>query len=478
MIKPIRKLTSVVLIMFLSLFGASTGIQVITADALNQDSRNVRASYAGYETLRGSILIDSSPIAASEEVDDAYRYQRYYDSELYAHLTGYFSIFQPSTGIEQELNNYLAGQSSAQFFEQINAVLAGTPISGANVELTIDPEIQQLAWDALGSNRGSVVVLDPKTGNIKAMVSKPSFDPNLMASHSFASSSAAYEKLLQDPDNPLLNRSIAGDLYHPGSVFKLVVAAAALESGIDAETEFDNPAVLQLPNSIRFIRNANDSTCGDTETVTLRQALVSSCNIPFAEIGLEVGASALRAQSELFGFGKNLSVPLQVTPSIFPSDLDPALLALTSFGQYDTRVTPLQVAMVSAAIANQGILMQPQLLKRVVSSNLELIEQPEQSVYSSPISRSTAGLLTQMMFQSVESGTTSRAQIPGLAVAGKTGTAESGPGEPYTLWFTGFAPAQDPELVVVVVVEGNDQDGTGNSIAAPIGRQILRLVDR
>lgn len=478
MIKPIRKLTSVVLLMFLALFGASTGIQVITADALYGDSRNVRTSYDSYETLRGAILVESSPIAGSEEVDDAYRYQRYYESEIYSHLTGYFSLFQGSTAIEQELNNYLAGQSSAQFFEQINAVLAGTPISGANVELSIDAEIQQVAWDALGNNKGSVVVLDPKTGEIKAMVSKPGFDANLLASHSFASSSAAYEKLLNDPDKPLTNRSISGDLYHPGSVFKLVVAAAALESGIEPDSEYDNPTVLQLPNSIRFISNATRTPCGEGETVSLSYALINSCNIPFAEIGLDVGANALRAQAELFGFGKELSMPLTVTPSIFPEELDPALLALTSFGQYDTRATPLQMAMVTSAIANQGVLMQPQLIKRVVSSNLELIEQPEARVFSSPISQRTAGLLTQMMFESVENGTTTNAQISGLAVAGKTGTAENGPTDPYTLWFTGFAPAEDPQLVVAVAVEGADQNGTGNQLAAPIGRQILRLVDR
>lgn len=477
MSKSIRRLTSFVLLMFLTLFAFATSIQVFQADSLVGDGRNVRASYDSYKTLRGTILIDSNPIASSYEVDDNFRYQREYSSEVYSHLTGYFSLFQGSTGVEREMSNFLSGQSSAQFFDQINAVLSGTPISGANVELTIDDELQQAAWKALGNNKGSVVAIDPKTGEIKALVSKPGFDANLLASHSFASSSSAYEELLTDPNDPLVNRAISGDQYHPGSVFKMVVAAAAFESGrFDPDTEFENPNFLPLPGSISTVQNANDSTCGETETVTLRTAFVKSCNIPFAELGMQLGADELRVQSELFGFGRTVEIPMPVSQSIFPEQLNQPQTALVSFGQYDLRSTPLQMAMVTSAIANQGIIYSPQLIDRVVSNNLELLSDPAPQVFGSPISQSTAGLITQMMFESVEVGAAGNAKIPGMAVAGKTGTAENGIGQPFTYWFTGFAPAENPELVVTVVVEGEDRSSTGNSISAPIGRKLLESV--
>jgi peptidoglycan glycosyltransferase len=475
--KSIRRLTSFILIMFLTLFGFATGVQVFQADSLVSDGRNVRSSYDSYKTLRGSILVESTPIASSYEVDDNFRYQREYESEVYSHLTGYFSLFQGSTGIEREMGNFLSGQSSAQFFDQINAVLSGTPISGANVELTIDNELQQTAWDALRDNKGAVIAMDPKTGEIKALVSKPGFDANQLASHSFASSSSAYEQLLTDEDDPLINRAISGDQYHPGSVFKLVVAAAAFESGeFDGESEFENPASLRLPGTVTSVKNANDSTCGDGETVSLRTAFIKSCNIPFAELGMQLGDDQLRVQSELFGFDSQVNTPLPVSSSNFPADLNTAQTGLVSFGQYDLRTTPMQMAMITSAIANQGIIYSPQMIDRVVSNNLELLSDPQPQVFGSPISQSTAGLLTQMMFESVEIGAAGNAKIPGMAVAGKTGTAENGVGEPYTYWFTGFAPAENPELVVTVVIEGVDQAATGNSIAAPLGRRILESV--
>jgi peptidoglycan glycosyltransferase len=210
--------------------------------------------------------------------------------------------------------------------------------------------------------------------------------------------------------------------------------------------------------------------------VSLRTAFVKSCNIPFAELGMQIGSDEIRVQSELFGFDSSVEIPMPVSPSNFPEDLNQAQTGLVSFGQYDLRTTPMQVAMITSAIANQGIIYSPQMIDRVVSNNLELLSDPQPQVLGSPISQSTAGLLTQMMFESVEIGAAENAKIPGMAVAGKTGTAENGIGEPYTYWFTGFAPAENPELVVTVVVEGVDQSATGNSVAAPIGRSLLESV--
>jgi peptidoglycan glycosyltransferase len=378
------------------------------------------------------------------------------------------------------MNSYLSGQSSAQFFEQINALLDGKPVIGAAVELTIDPAIQRAAWDALGNRKGAVVAIEPSTGRILAMVSKPTFDANKLAGHLYEPASEAFLTNSEDEDQPLINRAIEGDLYHPGSVFKLVVAAAALESGkYTVNSTFENLQSYLLPGTATEIQNSGKKKCGPGDTVTLEVALVRSCNIPFAELAVELGQDRIRAQAALMGFGSELSIPMKVTPSIYPEQLDEAQTALTGFGQFDVRVTPLQMAMISSAIANQGVMMQPQIVKMVVASNLNVLLDPQPRVLSAPMSRLTAGYLTRMMVDSVEVGVAKRAGIPGFAVAGKTGTAQNGPLDPYTLWFTGFAPAADPKVAVAVVVEdggGIGQNGTGNQIAAPIARAVMEAV--
>jgi peptidoglycan glycosyltransferase len=310
------------------------------------------------------------------------------------------------------------------------------------------------------------------------MVSKPTFDANLMAGHEYDPVNQAYRDYLDDPDKPLVNRAISGDLYPPGSVFKLVVAAAALESGrYSTTTTFENLASYRLPGTSTMIQNSSNNTCGEGALVTLEQALIRSCNIPFAMLAVDLGQDRIRAMAELMGFGDELAIPLSVTPSVYPTNLELSQLALTGFGQFDVRVSPLQMAMTTAAIANQGVIMKPQLVDQVVASNLNVLSQPEPQVFSSPMSRETAALLTRMMVDSVGYGAATNAAIPQVAVAGKTGTAENGPDDPYTLWFTGFAPAESPQVVVTVVVEdggGIGQNGTGNQIAAPIAKAVMK----
>lgn len=476
--RQIKRISTAVVIMFLSLFVGSTFNQVVRADLLYDDSRNLRATYESYKTKRGSILVSGLAIVESVAINTDYRYLRQYSSPIYSPVTGFFSVFGTATGIERANNDFLTGQSSSQFFEQINALLDGKPVTGAAVELTLDGELQQLAWDALGEKTGAVVALDPKTGRILAMVSKPSYDANLLTEQDFDAYRDSFDKLDQDETQPLVNRAIAGDMNPPGSVFKLVVAAAALESGeFAAETQVPNPTVFTLPGTTTQIRNSGGSNCGGGESVSMELALARSCNIPFAQIGITLGDDRIRAQAELFGFNSQVSIPLQAAASTYPADLDSPQTALSAFGQFDVRATPLQVAMVTAAIANQGVLLQPQLISRIVASNLNVLSEPAPRVFSSPISRETAAILTRMMVTSVSAGAASNAGIEGVAVAGKTGTAENGDEQPYTLWFTGFAPATDPEIVVAVVIEnggGLGQNGTGNQLAAPIGRELIR----
>ncbi|MFM1995328.1 MAG: hypothetical protein RLZZ610_845 [Actinomycetota bacterium] len=480
MTKELRRVSLVVAAMFLSLFIAATMLQAVNPEAVADDPRNVRNIYESYKTQRGPILVDGKPIAFSEPVDNAYRYQRVYDNEIYSGVTGYFSVFRGATGIESAANSYLSGQSSSQFFEQVNAVLSGNPVTGAAVELTLDPKLQQAAWDALGSYKGALIAIDPKTGNILAMVSKPGFDANKIAGHDSDKVAKNYAELEADSAKPLINKTIGGDLYHPGSVFKLVVAAAALESGqYTNKSTFLNPVSVKLPNSSSEVFNSSRAACGSGSTVTLIYAMRFSCNVPFVELGLELGQERLRAQAELFGFGKEIRVPMVSTPSVFPEEMDDAQLGLSSFGQFDVRVSPLQMALVSSAIANGGWMMQPNLIESVISPNLSVIASPQPEVLAQPITAATAESLKKMMVQGVTKGVASNAAVAGAKVAGKTGTAENGKGERVTLWFTGFAPSNDPRIAIALVIEdggGRDSGASGNGTAAPVARSFFKAV--
>jgi peptidoglycan glycosyltransferase len=482
MTKELRRVSLVVAAMFISLFLAGTFIQAVNTEAVAEDPRNVRNIYESYKTQRGPILVDGKPIASSEPSDNAYRYLRTYDNEIYSAVTGYFSVFRGATGIESAANSYLSGQSSSQFFEQVNAVLSGNPVTGAAVELTLDPKLQQAAWDALGGYRGALIAMDPVTGNILAMVSKPGFDANKLAGHDSEKVSKNYQELEADETNPLINKTIGGELYHPGSVFKLVVAAAALESGeyTNAST-LQNPVSVRLPNSTSEVFNSSRRSCGPGSEVTLIYAMRYSCNVPFVELGLALGQDRLRAQAELFGFGKAIRVPMQSTPSVFPEEMDDAQLGLASFGQFDVRVSPLQMALISSSIANGGLMMQPNLIENVISPNLSVIQSPQPEVLSQPITAATADSLKKMMVQSVSKGVASNASVSGFKVAGKTGTAENGAGERVTLWFTGFAPAVNPRVAIALVIEdggGRDSGASGNGTAAPVARSFFQAVLR
>jgi peptidoglycan glycosyltransferase len=475
--KQLRRVSTLVLLMFLALFASTTIIQYFQVDNLQSDGRNARSIYASFQSERGQILVDGQPIAYSEPIGDRYNYQRVYPGgPIYSTVTGYFSVQPSAGGLENELNSFLTGDSDAQFLDRLNAILTGRDPQGASVELTIDPVVQQAAWDALGDYTGAVVAIDPKTGAILAMVSKPTYDPNTLAVHDPNGVEATYQALAADPADPLINRGISGDLNPPGSTFKLVVAAAALQSGqFTPDSTFPNPTSLDLPGTSTPITNSADSNCGGGGEATLATALRLSCNIPFAQLAGALGDDAIRAQAEAFGFGESFELPMSTEPSVYPSTGSEAETWLTGFGQASVRASPLQMAMVSAAIANGGRLMQPTLVESIVAPDLSVLEAFEAREYSAPLSAQNAAILTQMMVAGVSSGVANNARIGGVEVAGKTGTAENGPGEPYSLWFTGFAPANDPRIAVAVVLEDR-QTGFGNLLAAPIARSVMEAV--
>lgn len=480
---PIRRIGLVVAMMFMALLVASTMIQFVQAGELNAKPGNRRTLLSTYQRDRGSILVDGTAVASTRVTDDQYERQRVYSPGApYAPLTGYYSfIYQAGRGVERSHDALLSGTSDKLFYRRMSDILSGKQVKGASVELTVDPRVQRAAWDALGDQRGAVVALDPKTGAVLAMVSKPSYDPNLLAGHDLKAVRRSYERLLDDPGKPLVNRAISGDLYPPGSTFKLVTAAAALESGrYDARSELPAPAVLQLPDTRTTLPNVTGQACGPGDRTDLAHAVEISCNTYFGRLGMDLGAKAIAEQAAKFGFGRSVAAPVPSTPSTFPSDMTAAQTAQAAIGQYDVRTTPLQVAMWTAAIANGGTEMTPYVVKTVRDQDLDVISTTEPERFAEPISSETAAALTEMMQSVVTSGSGRLAQIPGVAVAGKTGTAQTGRGLA-DVWFTGFAPADDPRVVVAVVVEDGGtmrDEASGGVVAAPIARQVMEAVVR
>ena len=325
--------------------------------------------------------------------------------------------------------------------------------------------------------QGAAVALDPRSGAILAMVSNPTFDPNDLASHDLEEVSANYTKLNEADARPMLNRSI-NEVYPPGSVFKVVTAAAALSTGDYTEDSMlPGPAVLDLPGTSADLPNHDDRACGPNDEVTMTEALTVSCNTAFAQLGMDIGADALQTQAAKFGFGDSVSVPMRVTPSSVPAELNKPQLAQASIGQYDVQATPMQMAMVAAGIANDGVVMNPYLVQSVISSDLSVIESAKEQELSKAVTPEVAASLTRMMESVVENGTGRRAQIPGVAVAGKTGTAQHGQGRKAHAWFISFAPADDPEIAVAVIAEDGGIAGSeagGGTVAAPIAKRIMQ----
>lgn len=479
---PLRRLATVVILMFFVLMGGVTWVQFVDAPNLNADQRNVRTQYREFGKPRGPIVVGGETIASSVAVDDPYGFQRSYaNGPLYAPVTGFYSVVYQRRGIEEWLNTELNGSADSLFYERLQDLVTGRQPQGASVELTIDPVLQQAAWDALGDQRGAVVAVDTQTGAILAMVSKPSYDPNALAGHDVAAVRQAWAALLADPSRPMDNRALGGITYPPGSTFKLITAAAALESGMTPDTPVVAPTVLDLPLTTATLHNFGGAACSGTGALTLRDALRISCNTAFAQLGMDLGADALRSQAEAFGFDTPLNVPMKVTESHFPADPDAPQTALSAIGQFEVRVTPLQMAMVSAAIANGGVPMRPYLVQAVRSSDLTVVDQTEPTELGRAVSAGTAAALRDMMVGVVADGTGRAAQIAGVQVAGKTGTAQTSEDAAPHAWFTAFAPADAPRVAVAVIVENGGSMGneaTGGAVAAPIARAVIEAALR
>ncbi len=486
--KPIRTISIFCLLLFLALMINATYLQYVAAGDLNKDPRNRRIIEASFSRERGAILVGRDPMAESVPSDDRYDYQRVYPEPFkYSHVTGYFSYFG-QTGIERSQNAVLSGDDDRLFVTRLVDLIGNAEPKGGSVQLTVDAAAQTAAFDGLAAlgpdTEGAVVALEPSTGKILAMVSSPSYDPNELASHDLTEVIKTQKRLEEDPTEPLLNRAIRTTLP-PGSTFKLVTAAAVLEDGNYATGDALVPGgpTYQLPltsGPTGLIDNGGRD-CG-TKKITLTQALANSCNTSFLALADEIGIEKIKAQAEAFGFNSEYldDLPLQAV-SRYPGDLDRPQTAMSGIGQSEVAATPLQMAMVGAGIANGGVVMRPYIVDEVTSPDLEVLDKTEPTELSKAMEPATAAELTRMMVETVNSGTATAAQIPGLEVAGKTGTAQSTPSRPPYAWFVSFAPAIDPQVVVCVLVQASStprEDIGGNFLGAPIAKSVMEAVLR
>jgi peptidoglycan glycosyltransferase len=425
-------------------------------------------------------------LALSRKSPGQLKYQRHYpQGPLYADITGYYSIIFGRSELEEAYNPYLSGDAPELIPQTLIDQVLGRPKRGATVVTTIDPAIQRAAERELGTQPGAVVAIDPHTGDVKAIVASPTYDPNELASQDPKQVRAAWDRLNSNPDKPLLSRAI-DELYPPGSTFKLVTAAAALENGFGPDSTWPNPPVLDLPQTTATLENFGGEHClGGASQITLAQALTISCNVVFGQIGLRLGGAKLAAQAHAFGFAPDASdgdVPFDIPfqEGVFPeasyfSDRLPAV-ALSAIGQDNVAANPMQMALVASAIANGGSEMRPRLVSEIRDPSGQVVESFAPEVFGQPISSQTAIQLTQMMVSVVQSGTGTAAQIPGVEVAGKTGTAQHGEGLAPHAWFVSFAPAQNPKIAVaVIVLDGGSlgSEATGGVVAAPIARAVM-----
>ena len=480
--KQIRRVGLALTFAFVALFAMLNYVQFFGAKEIAGNSANRRSLIAEYSIKRGDITtLDGVTLARSVDTGGELRYEREYpEGDLYGHITGYKSFVYGSSGIEAAYNDELLGDSGVVSIQDIGDKLFGSGDQGDDVKLTIDSELQVLAREQLGDQRGAVVALDPTSGEIRAMWSNPSYDPNPLASFD-TREARQYRKTLEpnSPTSPLV-RKATSLTFPPGSTFKVVTTAAALESGdYTPSSEFPDPVELELPQTTETLTNFSKSSCFDGESIDLYTALVVSCDTTYAILGLKL-PDELTETSEGFGFNDPIPFDLTTSASTFPElpDDQQPLRAFAGIGQGDVAATPLQMALVAAAIGNGGDVPRPRLVREITDPSGGIVERFSPETIGEALSSENAQEIKEMMVDVVqgEGGTGSAARIEGLEVAGKTGTAQNVEGAAPHAWFIAFAPADNPQIAVAVLVENGGvlgSEATGGEIAAPIARAII-----
>ncbi|MGI5212517.1 peptidoglycan D,D-transpeptidase FtsI family protein [Plantactinospora sp. CA-290183] len=491
---PLRRVGVVVMVLFGLLFVNLNYVQAYKADEYRNSDYNGRVQVAEYERKRGLVEAGGTTVATNRETSGRLKFLRTYPKgEMYAHVVGYKPVNGAETGIERLEDEYLAGTSDQLFADRVKDLFTGDQTAGGNVLLSISPRAQetafkQLADNQVGASKGAAVAIDPATGAIQALVSMPSFDPNPLADHDPDTAQAAYQRLEGDKNGPLKNRALS-EVLPPGSTFKVIGAAAALENGYTKETRIPAGSSYLPPTAGDDIRNAASSICPES-SVTLIEALTESCNTGFARLGVTLGSAKLKDEARQFGFedqeltaGRLGDGGLPVAPSRTGEMLtpdgrdDPPSVAQSAIGQNNVRMTPLEGAMIAGAIANDGRQMRPYLVQKQLGpdrTTTHYTAAPRE--LRRPVDSQVAGDLQDMMVSVVQNGTGRNARIDGYRVGGKTGTAQAGEVTDDHGWFIGFALDDNGKPVSAVCVMLESAGSGGSAEAARISREIMRAV--
>ncbi len=481
--RQIRLVGAAVIVLFIALFAQLNWVQVFHANAIDHNPLNGRRVVKEYTAQRGQIIsADGQTLATSAPSNDQFKYQRQYPKgPLFSQITGFFSFTYGADGAERSYDSTLTGaNTSKQLPTSLNGVknLLTNPNKSQNLVLTVSAALQQTAADALGSKTGSVVAINPKTGGMLAMYSNPTFDPNLLSSHSQQQVMASYQNLVHAAGNPL-SPGAYRNRWFPGSTFKVVTSSSVYDHDPSLATKtYPTQSALTLPDTNQQLHNFAGETCGGQ----LPALFTVSCNTGFGAIGLDLGAQNLSAEADAFGFDKTPPIDLPAAaPSTFPAPAtfaqDRPGIAYSAIGQQDVQSTPLEMALVASAIADGGTIMTPHILDHVTDSQSRTVSTYQDKPWLSATSANTAGQMTTLMRSVVDApnGTGAIARIPGVEVAAKTGTAQTGTGL-IDAWFAAFAPASNPTIAVAVLVpnQPNGDQYQGGTIAAPIAKKVIQ----
>jgi peptidoglycan glycosyltransferase len=483
--KPLRRIAIFCGLLVLALLIRDNWLQYLKADTLRTDSANRRVAIERYATPRGDIIVDGKAITGHTETTGDFKYKRTYkDGAMWAPVTGFVSQAYGANQLENIEDGILTGNDDRLFFRNTLDMITGKAKEGGNVVTTLNSAAQKAAYEGLAKRgKGAVVALEPSTGKILALASYPSYDPGTIAGGS-DSDAAAWKKLdkKNNPDDPMLNRALR-EVYPPGSTFKVLTAAAALENGLydDADEKTNSPLPWTMPGTTTPLKNEGNIPC---KNATLRVALQWSCNTVFGKAGYDLGNDKMLEEAKKFGFTEEQFTPVRSSASVFSEGMNDSQVALSSIGQYNTAATPLQMAMVASAVANDGVLMKPYMVDELQASNVDVIEKNDPTEYSQPLSAKNAQILQSMMETVVEKGTGTTAKIGGgVTVGGKTGTAQHGENNsknPYAL-FISYAKLSDGSKPVAVAVVVEDETAvreniSGSGLAAPIAKSVMEAV--
>ncbi|MFH9733126.1 penicillin-binding transpeptidase domain-containing protein [Streptomyces sp. NPDC017260] len=482
MTRNIRHAAAFCALLLVALLVNAARVQIVQAPEYDDNPANRRPDIARYQQPRGDILVGGEPVTGSRDTGEHLRFERtYQDGPMYAPITGFASQAYGTTLLEAAEDGLLSGADPLLAPLPLWNDVTGAHNPGGDVVTTIDGAAQRAAFEGLGRRKGAVAAIEPSTGRVLALVSTPSYDPQLLSGNS-AAATRTWHRLNDDPDRPMLNRAVRRT-YPPGSTFKVVTAAAALDSGVirDLDAPTRSPAPYTLPGTRTRLTNEAEG-CRDA---SLREAFEWSCNTVFAKLGVDVGVRDMAVTAEAFGFNDpRLRIPFAVSRSTFDTSVDRAQLGLSSIGQFNTRATPLQMAMVAAAVANGGQVRSPYLVERTLRAGGSVLATAGPGPSREAMRPSTAARLKELMTGVVEKGTGANAAIRGATVGGKTGTAQHGVGNsgaPYA-WFVSWAQGDgdlEPRVAVAVVVEGSAtdrEDISGSGLAAPIARAVMEAV--